>query len=200
MSLANKLTILRIFLCPFFILFLSFENLTGYILSFILAICAALTDLLDGRIARSQKKITDWGKYMDPIADKIFVFSGFIYFSGVPQLHIPAYLVSLMLAREMLVLGLRSIGASKGIVISASASGKAKTVMQMLCIIVILLILIVLSATSMTTFDIMVKGGVYLWIGIVFDITPFILMLVTLVFTLSSGIGYFREHKRLIRI
>ncbi|MBE6881491.1 MAG: CDP-diacylglycerol--glycerol-3-phosphate 3-phosphatidyltransferase [Oscillospiraceae bacterium] len=135
MNLPNLLTLLRVAMIPLFVLaFLSGTN--GWI-ALVIFILAALTDALDGYIARKQNIVTDFGKLMDPLADKLMVMSAFICFTAVGLLH-PAVTIIIM-SREFLVTGLRSIASSKGRVIAADIWGKLKTIAQDVCIIAVLL-------------------------------------------------------------
>ena len=141
MTLANKLTFCRILLAVPFILLLLFEGqifLWGALAVFS---AAMLTDYLDGKIARSRDEVSDIGKFMDPLADKVFVSSALVIFVGMPDAHLPAWPVAVILGREFIVSGFRSLAASKGRVIPADLSGKAKTVLQMAAVFVSLLVL-----------------------------------------------------------
>lgn len=135
MNLPNKLTILRVLLVPVFMLIL-LMGWSKYIALGIFLI-ASLTDLLDGHIARKYNLITDFGKFMDPLADKLLVISAMLIFVQWGQL--PSWLVMTVLAREFAVSGLRMIAASKGTVMAAGMSGKIKTAATMICIIIMLI-------------------------------------------------------------
>lgn len=137
MNLPNKLTLLRIVLVPVFVvvLYLSFpyNNLVA-LATFILA---SLTDLLDGKIARKYHLVTDFGKFMDPIADKLLVTAALLVF--VDWHMMPAWVAIVVIAREFIVSALRLVAASNGRVIAAGWSGKVKTASTMVCICVMLL-------------------------------------------------------------
>ena len=138
MNLANKLTLLRIFLVPVFLIFFLVEGIDyGTIVATIVFIVASITDQLDGHIARSRNQITTFGKFMDPLADKLLVTAVFVCLVQIGM--IPAWAVIIILSREFAVSGLRSIAASNGLVIAASWWGKIKTVTQMLAILLFLL-------------------------------------------------------------
>lgn len=118
MNLPNKLTMLRILLIPVFMVFVEWDSLPGHILwAFVIFVAASLTDFVDGYIARKNNMVTDFGKFMDPLADKILVTAALVYF--IPLGLAPAWVVILILAREFLVTSLRLIAAGKGIVIAA---------------------------------------------------------------------------------
>jgi CDP-diacylglycerol--glycerol-3-phosphate 3-phosphatidyltransferase len=139
MNLPNKLTLFRVILIPFFVFFLLAPYFEGYGNYIALAIffVASLTDMLDGKIARKYNLITDFGKFMDPLADKLLVCSALI---GLVELELlPAWIVIIIIAREFIISGFRLIASDNGIVIAASYWGKFKTVFQMLMVIVLIL-------------------------------------------------------------
>ena len=146
MNLANKLTILRVLLVPVFIILVIIDSFWANVLALLVFIAASITDYYDGVIARKQNMITTLGIFLDPLADKLLVTSAFILFVGIYTLNIPAWMVICIIAREFIITGLRSIAASKNIIIPASMAGKVKTTSQMIAIITILVILSVNSA------------------------------------------------------
>jgi len=134
LNLPNKLTLLRIVMVPFFVIF----YLKGFVvISLILFITASFTDYLDGYIARKQNLITNFGKIMDPLADKILVYSAFCCMVEIGIVQ--GWMLSIILAREFIVAGMRTVAASEGIVIAAGTSGKIKTVLQMVAIPLLIL-------------------------------------------------------------
>ena len=137
MNTANKLTILRVVMIPAFLLVLYLD--VPYANYWALAIFAAasVTDTLDGYIARHYNQITDFGKFMDPLADKCLVFAAMLWFVEVGQM--PAWALLIVIVREFGVSGLRMVAADKGRVIAAGWSGKVKTAATMVCIILMLL-------------------------------------------------------------
>ena len=150
MNLPNKLTVLRVILVPFFVLFLLGADYMGpfspYI-ALIIFIVASLTDMLDGKIARKYNLITNFGKFMDPLADKLLVCSALICF--VDMHRMPTWVVLIIIAREFIISVFRLIAAENGRVIAAGIWGKAKTVVQM--IMCILLIMDVSALSVVTT-------------------------------------------------
>lgn len=137
MNLANKITVFRVFLVPIFMLVLySSIPYSTYIAAFIF-IFASLTDTLDGYIARSRNMITTFGKFVDPLADKILVSAALISLLELGK--IPGWSVVIIIAREFTISGFRIIAASGGITIAASSLGKIKTVSQLVAIILLLL-------------------------------------------------------------
>lgn len=138
MNLANKITLLRILMVPIFVLvtYVVEDPYMKWIAVAIFAI-ASITDWLDGYIARKYNMISTFGKYMDPLADKILVAAALIYM--VEASLISGWVVSIIISREFIVSGLRLVAGDKGIVLAASYWGKAKTVVTMIMIIVVML-------------------------------------------------------------
>ena len=150
MNLPNKLTVLRVILVPFFVFFLLGADWIGSFspyIALIIFIVASLTDMLDGKIARKYNLITNFGKFMDPLADKLLVCSALICF--VDMHRMPTWVVLIVIAREFIISGFRLIAAENGRVIAAGIWGKAKTVVQM--IMCILLIMDVSALSVVTT-------------------------------------------------
>lgn len=139
MNLPNKLTVLRVIMIPFFVVFM-LTDLGGkygnYIALAIFAV-ASLTDLLDGKIARKRGLVTNFGKFMDPLADKLLVCSALICLVEMDRLA--AWMVIVIIAREFIISGFRLIASDNGVVIAASYWGKFKTTFQMIMIILLIL-------------------------------------------------------------
>mgnify|MGYP000871213601 CR=1 FL=1 len=165
MNLPNKLTVGRVIAVPFFVAAFMMHH---YWIALLLFCLASLTDLLDGKIARSRGLVTNFGKIMDPLADKILVYSAFCLMVGNGM--IPAWVLILILAREFTVSGMRTVAASEGIVIAAAMSGKIKTVLQMLAVIALLMVHVIPSS--------------------VLTIVAYILLYTSLVMTVYSGAEY----------
>ena len=134
MNLPNRLTILRIFLIPFFVFFM-LSDFSKWI-ALIIFVVASLTDMLDGKIARKYNLVTDFGKFMDPLADKLLVCSALICL--VELKRIPAWIVIAIISREFIISGFRLVAAEKQIVIAANFWGKIKTVCQMFMVILMI--------------------------------------------------------------
>ena len=192
MNLANKLTMIRIFLVPVFLVFITVKDIPyGSIIATVIFIIASLTDQLDGHIARSRNQITNFGKFMDPLADKLLVTSALI--SLVELDFIPAWAVIIIIAREFAVSGLRTLAASDGTVIAASWWGKIKTVIQMIAII---LLLLKASIAQFAPLANIIEGfGILSWIVNSLSIYMFWL---GVIITLISGIDYFIKNRRAI--
>lgn len=139
MNLPNKLTILRTIMIPVFIIFLYIPGLgmTGDVLATAIFVLASFTDLLDGKIARKYNLVTNFGKFMDPLADKLLVCSALIALVDLDR--IPAWVVIIIIAREFIISGFRLIASDNGVVIAASYWGKFKTTFQMIMIILLIL-------------------------------------------------------------
>ena len=139
MNLPNKLTLFRVILIPFFVFFLLapyFEEYGNYI-AVAIFIVASITDFLDGKIARKYNLVTNFGKFMDPLADKLLVCSALICLIQLEL--IPAWVVIIIIAREFIISGFRLVASDNGVVIAASYWGKFKTAFQMLTVIVLIL-------------------------------------------------------------
>lgn len=140
MNLPNKLTVLRVCLIPFFVAALLFDGGSRQdirILADVIFIVASLTDLLDGKIARKYNLVTNFGKFMDPLADKLLVCSALICLIQLGQL--PAWIVIVIISREFIISGFRLVAADNGIVIAASYWGKFKTTFQMITVVLMIL-------------------------------------------------------------
>lgn len=137
MNLPNKLTLVRIGCVPIYLLLLAWQHPVGKIAAFVVFCFAALTDLLDGQIARKRGLVTNFGKFMDPIADKLLVIPAFVLMVELGS--VPAWMCILFVAREFIVSGLRLVAVEQGVVIAAGLWGKAKTVAQMAAILLLTL-------------------------------------------------------------
>ena len=175
MNLPNKLTLLRILLIPVFIIIMMSNITNHYLIACLIFIIASITDALDGYIARKNNLVTDFGKFMDPLADKLLVISALICM--IESNLVAGWMVIIIVARELTVSILRAIAAADGKVIAASGGGKIKTISQMLAIIILLF-----GANS--------SNNLLLQIGTIF-------MLIATIFTLYSGIDYLYKNKEL---
>lgn len=165
MNLPNKLTILRILMIPFFVFFLLIEGGANPVYRYIAAaifIVASFTDMLDGKIARKHNLITNFGKFMDPLADKLLVCSGLICFTALGQL--PAWIVIIIISREFIISGFRLVASDNGVVIAASYWGKFKTVSQM--VMSVLLIINVSALWVLTT--------IFIWIATILTVVSLV--------------------------
>ena len=175
MNLPNKLTILRVILIPFFVVFMLID-ITGAAdkwIALVIFCVASLTDMLDGKIARKYNLVTNFGKFMDPLADKLLVCTALICLTSMNRLNVIVVLV--IIAREFIISGFRLVASDNGIVIAASYGGKFKTVSQMALIIVLIMDL----------------GGVWNVVGTV-------LTWVALLLTVVSLIDYIAKNKQVL--
>lgn len=163
MNLPNKLTLFRVILIPFFVLFM-LVDITAYDKWIALAIfiVASLTDLLDGKIARKYNLVTNFGKFMDPLADKLLVCSALICLVALTK--IPAWIVIIIIAREFIISAFRLIASDNGVVIAASYWGKFKTTFQM---VMICLMIADIEAISLIT-------TVVMWIALILTIVSLV--------------------------
>lgn len=189
MNIANRLTILRILLTFVFMFFLFCHGLWAKALSLAIFIFAALSDFFDGMIAHKKNMVTDFGRLMDPIADKILILAAFAAF--VQMQLIEAWMFVIIVSREILITSLRLFALNKGKVLSATRVGKHKTLSQMLVIFSILGF-IVLREVKLTYFTWDPNGEKLFRQGI------YILMLVTVGLTLYSGLSYLWENRKII--
>ena len=139
MNLPNKMTVLRVCMIPFFVVMLLLnggENQTYRYIAAAIFIVASLTDMLDGKIARKYNLVTNFGKFMDPLADKLLVCSALICLVDLKQL--PAWMVIVIISREFIISGFRLVASDNGIVIAASYWGKFKTTFQMISVILLI--------------------------------------------------------------
>lgn len=196
MNLANKLTIFRIILVPIMVL-IPYLGIDTYIMGIpltwiivaIIFLIAAITDKLDGYIARSRNQITNFGKFLDPIADKILVLAAMIMLVEMQKL--PAWIPIIVLAREFVVSGYRLVAVEKGgKVIAASKWGKLKTVTQMFAIILAFLDLHAFGEC----FTGELQGGDF-----VLNLIVTVMMIIQVIATIFSGVDYLKGAKELIK-
>ena len=203
MNLANKLTILRISIVPFLILFMYLDNLWTRIIALLLFSIAAVTDAYDGIIARQQKTITTLGIFLDPLADKLIISAALISFVGLKELRVPAWMVILIISREFIITGLRSMAATKNVIIPAMKSGKFKTTSQIVAIIVLMLALIINSAIwhykGIRSVVLLDRSGWSYVLGWCLVKLPYWMMFLTTVLTIFSGVSYLSAHKELLK-
>ncbi len=179
MNLPNKLTILRVLMIPFFVLFM-LVNITGAADKYIAAvifITASLTDMLDGKIARKYNLVTNFGKFMDPLADKLLVSAAMICLVEMGRLT--AWIVIIIISREFIISGFRLIASDNGVVIAASYWGKFKTVFQMAMIIVLI-------------FNF---GGVFKLVEMILIWVSLILTVVSLIDYIAKNVGVLKDGK-----
>ena len=150
MNLPNKLTLLRVFLIPFFLVCMYVKFPFHYLAALAIFSAASITDALDGKIARSRNLVTNFGKFLDPLADKVLVLAALAVFVEIPDIRIGAIPLIIISAREFMVSGLRLLAANSGVVVAAGIWGKLKTAFTMVAIITAL---VWLSACHDFSFD-----------------------------------------------
>jgi CDP-diacylglycerol--glycerol-3-phosphate 3-phosphatidyltransferase len=177
MNLPNKLTIMRVVMIPFFVFFLLFkpDSFLFRLIADLIFVTASFTDMLDGKIARKYNLVTNFGKFMDPLADKLLVISAMICLLSLDQL--PCVFVIIIIAREFIISGFRLIAATNNIVIAANMWGKSKTVSQMA-----LVILLILNIENHAV-----------------SVFSFILMIVVAALTIISLITYIVDNKDVLK-
>ena len=177
MNLPNKITVFRIFMIPFFVACMLIKEIPyNEIAAGVIFIIAALSDLVDGKIARHYNLVTNFGKFMDPLADKILACSALVMLVQFGK--VDAWMVCIVLAREFIISGFRLIAASNGIVISASIYGKIKTITQLFAISFILL-------NSTRLIKIPLNIDIILWY-------------ISVVFTIISAIDYISKNIKVL--
>ena len=190
MNLPNKLTLLRVALIPFFLLFIYLDVPFHFLTALLIFTAASITDALDGKIARARNLVTNFGKFLDPLADKVLVLSALTVFVELDEVHMGAVPLIIISAREFMVSGLRLLAADSGVVVAAGIWGKLKTAFTMVTIIAALLWLSVCR-----DFGISVPEGaaaaVDNWV------IPALIWIST-VLTVISGLIYLKGYWRLI--
>lgn len=138
-NIPNKLTMIRVILIPFFVIFMLWKGIPhNNVIAAVIFILACITDYLDGYLARKYNETTTFGKFMDPLADKLLVCSALICFAADPNCVMPVWAAIIIIAREFIISGFRLVAVEKGIVIAANYWGKVKTVVQMVMSIVLI--------------------------------------------------------------
>lgn len=133
---------------PIFVGLMSFDYGVCYAVAYVVFVLAALTDYYDGKIARERDLITNFGKLLDPVADKVLITGAYVMLMYVPELQIPAWTVVAIIAREFLITGARLLAAHDGVVIAANRWGKTKTVLQMVYVFTFLFLVVVARVLS----------------------------------------------------
>lgn len=202
MTTANKITMVRILMIPFFIYFALQNDKTSFIVALVLFCAASFTDFLDGYVARKYNQVTDFGKFVDPLADKLLVTAALLIF--IEKGIFPAWMVFIILAREFIITSLRNVAAAKGKVLAASWTGKVKTCVQIAGIIIDFFVLILDSSFVSDVNDIArVVGGADGPTAVLvaqpsISITTVVAWVVTLV-TLYAGIDYMVKNWDLVK-
>lgn len=181
MNTANKLTLLRVILVPFYMFFLLNSEFASQMIALAIFVIASLTDTLDGYVARKYNQITSFGKFVDPLADKMLITAAFLVF--LAQGIINVWAVMIVMAREFVVAGVRLSAVTEGKVIAASFWGKLKTVSQMIAVIAAMLLLNIIVIPHETA---LLITNILVWISVVF--------------TVFSGADYLIKNRSLLKL
>lgn len=190
MNLPNKLTLLRVCLIPFFLLFIYWKMSFHFLIALVIFASASITDALDGKIARKRNLVTNFGKFLDPLADKVLVIAALTVFVELPEINMGALPLIIISAREFMVSGLRLLAADSGIVVAAGMWGKLKTAFTMVSIVASLIWLSVCY-----DFDLNIADGVK---NAVDNIVIPVLIWISTALTVISGGVYLKGYWHLI--
>ena len=190
MNLPNRLTLLRVFLIPFFLLFMYWHMPFHYLIALVIFAGASITDALDGKIARKHNLVTNFGKFLDPLADKVLVISALTVFVEIPEIKMGAVPLIIISAREFMVSGLRLLAADSGIVVAAGIWGKLKTAFTMISIVVALIWLSICH-----DFDFSISENMK---NVIDNIVIPVLIWISTALTIISGCVYLKGYWHLI--
>jgi CDP-diacylglycerol---glycerol-3-phosphate 3-phosphatidyltransferase len=179
---------------PVFVVLMSFDNVYCFAGAYLVFIAATVTDYYDGKIARGRGMVSNFGKLLDPVADKVLIAAAFVMLMGLQDLWIPGWTVIAILAREFLITGARSLAASEGLVIAANRWGKTKTVLQMAFIYTFLFLAIVARALDHWTGYSILCYQQFLWYA------SLAMSVVVALFTVYSGLQYARSNWRMLEL
>ncbi len=193
MNLPNKLTVLRIILVPFYIFFLLMPGIPHhYLIALIIFAAASYTDHLDGKIARKYNMITDFGKFADPLADKIMILAALACFVQLGLTN--AIVLTVIISREFMVTAMRLVASSKGKVVAANSWGKAKTVSQIIAVLIILILQYILELGNMKLINNDTTS-----LSVPFWIAGEALLWISAALTVISGVIYIVQNSEFIK-
>lgn len=181
MNTANKITMIRVFLVPVFMVLFMIDNTVCHWTALGVFVLASITDAVDGHVARKYNQTTTFGKFVDPLADKVLTTAAFLILMHYDRMSVWA--VMIVLTREFMVAGVRLVAAGEGNVVAASMWGKLKTVSQMVAVIVAMLLL-----------------HTERFLGVPAHIISDILIWISVVFTIVSGIDYLAKNWHLMKL
>ncbi len=189
MNTPNKLTVLRILLVPFYVFFLLMSSIPHhYLIATALFGAAAYTDHLDGKIARKYNMITDFGKFADPLADKVMILAALACFVQLDLTN--AVILILIVSREFMVTSIRLVASAKGKVVAANNWGKAKTISQIVAVLGMMMMQYILELNSLNILHFANVDSVALWLNVAGDV----LLWIATALTLISGIIYIVQN------
>lgn len=193
MNLPNKLTVTRIVLSPVFMVCLLYENIYSRYVALFLFVVASLTDLYDGYLARKTGVVTSFGKFMDPLADKLLVSMALISFLAIGLPYIVGWMVVIIVGREFMITGFRTVAAYRGLIIPSSGAAKWKTTFQMALIILTIIHILLIMTNE--------KWGTPLFVIGERRFEPFLLLLlvVTMIQSLSTGLYYLLANREFLK-
>ena len=194
MNLPNRLTLVRLFLVPVFVVLMSVDHISTYIAAYLVFMAASITDYWDGRIARERNLITNFGRLMDPVADKVLMAAAFVMLMEVPVLTVPGWTIVAILAREFLITAARSVPLPGGKVIAANIWGKVKTVMQMTYIYMFLFFAIVAKLVEYFAADYVDAYSTVL------GRTSLIGIILVALFTVYTGLQFAQSNWKTLRL
>jgi CDP-diacylglycerol---glycerol-3-phosphate 3-phosphatidyltransferase len=200
MTLANRLTLLRLALVPAFMVFMIYDHITTRILSLFIFIGASITDWYDGKVARRTGTVTRIGTFLDPLVDKMLIAAALVGFVELKELGIPAWMVVLIISREFLITGLRTLAASRGIIMAAERAGKFKMTSQITAIITTLVILIVNAGMERwPSMRLVESHGWQSVVRMLLEHLPYWLILWVTILTLISGYFYIAKYAGMLK-
>ncbi len=189
MNLPNKLTLLRVLLVPVFLIFMYISVPYSYTITLVIFAVASITDALDGHIARKNHLVTNFGKFLDPLADKVLVIAALAVFAAMPEVNMGAVPLIIIVSREFMVSGLRLIAADSGVVVAAGIWGKLKTAFTMVTIVAILVWLAVVNDFGVSVSESVSNAA---------DIITAVLIWISVALTVISGAVYLKGYWHLI--
>lgn len=177
MNLPNKITMLRVILIPFFVFFMLADFVPyGKYIAVGIFVVASLTDTLDGYLARKYQLVSNFGKFMDPLADKLLVCAALVCFVAIPDNPMPAWGVIIIISREFIISGFRLVASDAGVVIAASWWGKSKTIVQML-----------MSILLIVNFD-----------GVIMNTVEYVFIYAAIILTVVSLVDYLWKNRKVL--
>lgn len=200
-NLATQLTLLRLVLIVPFLLFINLEGLMARIAALLIFSVASITDYYDGKLARKRGLESPLGAFLDPLADKLLISAALIAFVEIRDFYVASWMVVLIIGREFLITGLRTLAVYKGRILPAQPAGKFKTTSQLVAIITVLVILVVDSALStygsLSPAALIQRHGYLEALGWFLQHGPYFLILMTTILTIVSGYIYINQNRDL---
>jgi len=200
MNVPNQLTIARCVLAVFFVGLMSIDSFYSFFLAYLVFIAAAVSDYYDGKIARERNLVTNFGKLLDPVADKVLLAAAFIMLMTVPELWIPAWTIVVILAREFLVTGARALAAADGEVIAANRSGKTKTVFQLVYVFTFLFFALFFRFWDAFPQAVAHLPGTRDVYALVISYSSMAAMVVVALYTVYSGVNFARLNWHILKL